>query len=268
MADHLEVSPEQYRDASSLSARIQIYRYSTAGQSWTEWLFDQFGFPDDCRILELGCGTGGLWKTNAGRMPNGWSVTLTDLSSGMVDSARETLADVDRSFDFDVVDAQSIPYDDGSFDAVIANHTLYHIPDRERALSEIRRVLRPEGTFHASTNGPNHMRELADLLTRHAPEVPFAHDNECIARAFGFETGREQLQNWFESVDLRVRTDSLAVPEAGPILSYVLSMDTAVAVLTGAKLSAFTRALEQHIGANGPMRISLESGVFVCRREC
>ena len=59
--------------------------------------------------------------------------------------AEQSLLHTDLKFTFGKIDAQSIPYEKDSFDAVIANHMLYHVPDLARTLSEIRRVLRPEG---------------------------------------------------------------------------------------------------------------------------
>ena len=43
------------------------------------------------------------------------------------------------------IDATAIPYGDGSFDVVLCNHVLEHVPDYRKALSEIHRVLRPDG---------------------------------------------------------------------------------------------------------------------------
>ena len=56
----------------------------------------------------------------------------------------------------------SDPYDDASFDAVIANHMLFHVPDRAKALAEMRRVLRPGGKLYTSTMGETHKKTLRD----------------------------------------------------------------------------------------------------------
>src|SRR5437868_570166 len=57
-------------------------------------------------------------------------ITLSDFSPGMLQEARQNLAGSPQSFSFQVIDAQSIPLDAGSCDCVIANHMLYHVPDR------------------------------------------------------------------------------------------------------------------------------------------
>lgn len=73
---------------------------------------------------------------------------LTDISPAMVDAAREQLADV-RGVKFECADIQNLPYPDASFDVVIANMMLYHVPDIACGLSEVRRVLRRDGRFFA-----------------------------------------------------------------------------------------------------------------------
>jgi len=78
----------------------------------------------------------------------------------MLEEAQESLHDSLCPFTFAVVDAQAIPYPDAHFDAIIANHMLYHVPDRPKALAEIRRALKPGGHFYASTLGANHLREM------------------------------------------------------------------------------------------------------------
>ena len=73
-------------------------------------------------------------------------MTLTDISPAMVDAAREQLDDV-CGVKFEFADIQNLPYPDASFDVVIANMMLYHVPDIARGLSEVRRVLRRDGRF-------------------------------------------------------------------------------------------------------------------------
>jgi ubiquinone/menaquinone biosynthesis C-methylase UbiE len=133
---------EQYRDASNLNARIALHeQFSTNPHSLPLWIFDQLELPDDARILEIGCGSGNLWAENTKRIPEGWQITLTDASPGMICEARQRLSG-SHSFRFQVANAQELPFADESFDAVIAAHMLYHVPDRDKAFSEIVRILR------------------------------------------------------------------------------------------------------------------------------
>ena len=159
------LAKDQYKDSSNLDARIALHqKFSTNPQGWHNWVFDQLlQLPANANILELGCGNAVLWKECAKRIPAGWTITLSDLSDGMLDSAWRNLVVTGRNFKFEKIDAQSIPYADETFDAVIANHMLYHVPDRRQALKEMRRVLKDDGILFAATLGKNHMREMWDL---------------------------------------------------------------------------------------------------------
>lgn len=130
-------SPElrrQYQDAGNLSARQALHdRFSQNPVGWHAWVFNRFQFPEECRLLEVGCGRGVLWAANRDRIPPGWTLMLTDFSSGMIEDARRALADLDAARHFAVADVQALPFDGAQFEGVIANHMLYHVPDRPRA---------------------------------------------------------------------------------------------------------------------------------------
>src|SRR6266498_3249918 len=162
--DQQYLKSDQYRDSSNLDARVVIHqRFSTNSYGWFKWVFDTLlKLPENTRILELGCGHALLWKENISRIPAGWNITLSDLSSGMLDAAWRNLAVTGSAFKFEEMDAQSIPYEAETFDAVIANHMLYHVPDRPKAIAEIKRVLKAGGRLLATTVGKNHMKEMMD----------------------------------------------------------------------------------------------------------
>ena len=167
LSDQEFLLTDQYKDASNLDARIQLHRrFSINKYGWIRWVFDQLDLPPVCRILDLGCGPANLWAETLQRVPAGWDITLTDFSPGMVEKAQENLRDSGRPFAFNIVDAQYVPYDDDSFDVVVANHMLYHVPDRAKVLNEIHRVLQPGGRLYASTVGDNHLRELDEMIAR------------------------------------------------------------------------------------------------------
>ena len=107
---------DQYADGRNLSARIALHERFSTRNDWFEWVFDHFPKATAARVLELGCGTGALWKSNAARIPEGWAITLSDFSEGMVEQARQSLASLRRPFSFRVIDAQTIPFPDALFD--------------------------------------------------------------------------------------------------------------------------------------------------------
>lgn len=244
---------EQYRTSGNLQARIDFHvRFRTNPYGWHLWVFDRLLLPPSARILEIGCGAGSLWLENRSRIPAGWQVTLSDLSAGMLAQARRGLGTSRLA----ALDAQALPLPDGHFDAVIANHMLYHVPDRPQALAEIRRVLRPGGRVYAATGGRDQFHELTAMVRRFDPGLVLW---EGGADSFLLETGAEQLAPWFSEVTLHRYGDSLAVTEAAPLVEYVASK----VALSPERKTAFARFAEEELERlGGTLRVSKDYGLF------
>jgi ubiquinone/menaquinone biosynthesis C-methylase UbiE len=145
-------------------------------------------------------------------------VILSDFSIGMVSEARNSL--MDRQFSFAVCDVGAIPHDDNYFDAIIANHFLYHVRDRVSALKEIRRVLKLGGRFYATTVGDTHLGELSELVRRfHTPARKFIPET----LAFTLDNGKSQLASVFPEVRVMRQNNDLKVTEVEPLANYILS---------------------------------------------
>lgn len=250
---------DQYRDSTNLDARLDIHkRFSTNPYGWFRWVFDHLiTLPSDAQILELGCGPAYLWNCCTDRIPAGWRVTLSDLSPGMVDAAWRNLVVTGRAYKFDQIDAQSIPYPDHSFDAVIANHMLYHVPDRPKAIGEIARVLKPGGRLFATTVGDHHLEELHEWLHFVHMDKSF----EEFSRAFTLENGMEQLKPFFSHVNMTRYEDNLEVTTVEPILDYIYS-SIHVSDLSEAAVLEIRNDLETELREKGHIFIRKDSGLF------
>lgn len=256
---------EQYKSAANLTARGSLHeRFSTNPTGWFRWVFDQLaGLPEQSSILELGCGPAWVWVNNRSRIPPEWQILLTDLSPGMIEQARRNLGpDGDPRFQFDVVDAQAIPYADASFDAVMANHMLYHVPDRPRAFAEIRRVLRPGGWFFAATNGQTHMAELWTMVLEATDGSPAKNRSDLH---FGLDDGFEQLAPWFSHAERRDYPDSLLVTEAEPLIAYATSSALWGTQGDAAATARLDARIRRQLAEDGVIRISKHSGMFVAQ---
>ena len=188
-------------------------------------------------------------------------MVLSDLFPGMASEASDRLA-ADRRFTTCVCDTQALPFPEETFDLVVANHMLYHVPDRRRGLGEIWRVLKPGGRLMAATNGLSHMRELFRMLDRVSPGPktrPVA-----VEEAFSLQNGADLLGEWFTDVEMTPREDSLEVTETGPVVAYGLSTNRA---LSESMVSRLAELVEKEIAANGRFRIGKETGLFEARKQ-
>ena len=253
---------KQYHDAANLEARIQLHlRFSVNKYRWHPWVFDHLNLPAQCRILELGCGPGYLWQENIQRIPPGWEITLSDFSAGMLANARCAL-EKQRPFQFKVIDAQSIPLEAGSFDAIIANHMLYHVPDLPAALAEIRRVLRPGGQFYAATNGERHLGEIAEVVAKFDVELADWGKISHVDQPFSLKNGLQQLSSYFTDIRLYCYEDALDVTEVGPLVDYILS-GWAHNIVAG-RQDQFKEFLSREMEArSGVFHITKDAGLFV-----
>jgi len=257
--DQQYLKTDQYKDSSNLDARVEIHkRFSTNPYGWFNWIFDTLlKLPADAKILELGCGPAHMWRECSSRIPAGWDITLSDLSSGMLDAAWRNLVVTGRNFKFKEIDAQSIPFEDDTFDAVIANHMLYHVPDKPRSIAEIKRVMKTGGHFFATTVGDNHLKEITDWFRRiHKSEVW-----ESFANLFTLENGLNQLESFFPNVTLSHYEDNLHVTELEPLIAYFRSGIRA-GELSDDEFAKLKTDLETELKEKGRIFITKDSGLF------
>ena len=258
-SDPQYLKTEQYKDSSYLDARVVIHRrFSTNPYGWFRWVFDTLlHLPENAKILELGCGHGLLWKENASQIPTGWNITLSDLSPGMLDAAWRNLVFTGRSFQFKEIEAQFIPYEDETFDAVIANHMLYHVPDRAKAIAEIKRVLKPGGRLIATTVGEAHLKEMMEWVAR----VSSGEYASMVTASFTLENGLEQLKSFLPNVSRSRYEDDLRVTEIDPLITYIRS-SISLSDLKADELEKLIQELQVELNQKGEIFISKDSGLF------
>ena len=221
ISDQEYLKKDQYRQGDHLDARVQLHRrFSVNPTPYFAWMYDLLDLQAGMPVMEVGCGTGEIWRTNLQRLPAGVRVTMLDLSTGMVASARAVL-NSDARFDFAAADAQYLPFSTGQFERVLANYMLYHVPDISLAVRELRRVLAPGGRLCAATNSTGHMRELGDLMNHFGLRRSELHD---FAARYGLENAPAILGESFEHVEVIPFIDSLFVTETRALLDYIHSM--------------------------------------------
>ena len=172
----------QYLTEENLETRRSVWHPTADGRDPTTEALDAVVAEQPRRFLEVGPGTGGFAARVAAALP-GVRLTAIDQSAHFVELTRA------RGIDAREGDVQDLPFGDEAFDVVAALWMLYHVPDVDRAIAEVRRVLRPGGLFVAVTNGDNH---LADLRREAG--------GEAVVTGFSSQNGEEQLRRHFADV--------------------------------------------------------------------
>jgi SAM-dependent methyltransferase len=182
--------PGQYADDRNFRARQRLWKYQEPFFDIVAWVIQLAGISPGMRVLDAGCGNGAYLRGLRERQA--WAAGC-DLSMGMLRAASHSAV-----LNADVT---ALPVRDGAFDAVLAVHMLYHVPSRESAIAELRRVLIPGGTCIAVTNGARHMRSLRELVERAVgKQTPGWQMRNPSTHAFAAENAAAQLGIAFQNV--------------------------------------------------------------------
>jgi len=197
-------------------------------------------------------------------LPDGCNITLTDVSEGMIKDAKNNLKKFEDKFQFAVLDANELNFEDESFDLVIANHMLFYIKNGDKVFSQIKRILKDNGYFYCSTVGETHMEELEKLIKGFNKELVMCENN--MAEDFGLENGKNQLDKWFKEVDQYNYEDALIVTEVEPLAQYVYSTHGNVKEILEGRYLDFEDYIKKEIDKGGKIHISKSTGLFQCKK--
>lgn len=208
------------------------------------------------RVLEVAAGTGVVTRALARALPGDVSIVASDLSQPMLDQAMTR--GTERPVEWRQADAMQLPFDDRSFDAVVCQFGAMFFPDKGKAFSEARRVLRPGGVFLFNVWDSIVENEFADAVTNAMAErfpadpprflvrTPYGYfDRDAIRRdlAAGGFTAAPAL----ETVQARSRAASprepaLAFCQGTPLRTEIEARDAS-------GLAAATAAAESAVAA-------------------
>ncbi len=247
-------SPERHDIRRALHQRFTI-----ADIPYSDWLLDRIGLEPGMRVLDIGCGSGDLWDYRP--LPSDLFITMADASDGMLDAARErTKGIANAKFEFIRADACKMPFEAETYDLVLASHMLFHVEDLYSALSEIARVLKPDGHLCATTMSQHNMKEMYALSERHGIVLPHP------PVGFTLEDGRQNLMDFFKRVYREDYEASLQITEAEPLVQYIQSNDT-FGTQNEAGIQEIRAEIQKQIDKTGSFDISKYSCLFTCKEK-
>jgi len=185
--------------AGSIARNYHKYLVPLIFDDYARDLVGRTRIPADGAVLEIACGTGALTRHLHEKMNNGSRLVATDVSPDMVDAARSNLGEP-APVEFRPADGTALPFDDGSFDAVVCQFGVMFYPDRILGYREAARVLKPGGSFsfntwdshaHNALCGFVH-RKVVEMFPDDPPaflEIPFAYNDLSVIKAELQEAG-------------------------------------------------------------------------------
>ncbi|OQY89137.1 MAG: hypothetical protein B6D38_07245, partial [Anaerolineae bacterium UTCFX1] len=136
-------------------------------------------------------------------------------------------------------------------------HMLYHVPDRAKAIGEIKRVLKMDGRLFATTVGDNHLKEITNWFRQiHKSKVW-----DSFANLFTLENGLDQLKPFFPNVRVLRYEDSLHVTELEPLVAYFRS-GVRAGELSDDEFAKLQNELAKELKEKGKIFITKDSGLF------
>jgi SAM-dependent methyltransferase len=228
------------------------------------------------RVLEIAAGTGVVTRALASVLPEAVSIVATDLNQPMLDHA--AALGTKRPVEWRQADAMRLPFQDEAFDAVVCQFGVMFFPERPRAFSEVRRVLRSRGVFMFNTWDRIEENEIADTVTtalesvfpedppRFLARIPHGYwDPVTITRdlADGGLTGAPRIT----TVAARSRAESARVPaiaycQGTPLRNEIEARNAA---LLGEATEVATEAVAQRFG-RGAVDARIQAHVVAVER--
>jgi ubiquinone/menaquinone biosynthesis C-methylase UbiE len=256
----------QYDDAERVRIRYDTHeRYSENRGAFREFVLEQVQARAGMRLLDVGCGPGPFHPALvAARV----EVVAMDQSAGMLREVLAQALDIGGPTRVVRADAERLPLTDARFDRVMANHMLYYVADKVRALESMRAVLRPGGRIVLTTNARHNMARLFELHAACARELGFAV-RPGDASSFALED-TELVRAVFPNASVVVRRDALLFDDTAPALRFYASgfIDTIRDRPTDGShraplMECMRHRIQNIIEREGLLRVEKDAGCFV-----
>ena len=250
---------EQYQKHNNLDIRVELHkRYSKNKFGFNNWIFSNYQITEDIKVLELGCGTGELWKSNLDSIDKIEQLIITDFSSDMVEKTKSVIGNRDN-VEYKIMDIQNISFENETFDIVIANMLLHHVDDIDKALDEVNRVLKKGGIFYCATFGENGVVDYLASLFKN--EI----NQELENKTFTLQNGKNYLIRYFNNVEKLIYDDELQVTNIDDLVQYIQSL-RGISEIGSLDETIIRKRLEMKFN-NSMLVIPKEYGMFIARNE-
>lgn len=276
--------PERYK----ATTREQ---WDTAAQAWHNWaptlqewlgpateiMLDMTGVKPASRVLDVAAGAGGQTLDAAKRVGPSGSVLATDISSKILDLAQQNaLSKGYNNISTRVLDGENLDVEAGSFDAAISRVGLIYFPDQQKALTGIRKVLKPRGRLGAivySTAERNQFFSIPVSIIRRRANLPppapgqpgpFSLGGDGVLRAALSRAGFADIEERTVAAPLKMRSAAECLrfekESFGALHTMLAALDAASKEAAWHEIENELRKFESSSGFVGPCELIVIAG--------
>ena len=164
---------------------------------------------------------------------------------------------------FEVADIEQLPYDDNTFDLVMAHHVIYHAADKDKAISELKRVVKSDGFVSITTNSEKHMLNVYTIA--HSIDANFS----MVRNIDGFteEDADILLKKYFPNISKEIYEDMLEVDDLEFMIEYIKSTTEPRKMnLREDFYDKYSEIVKHDIDEKGHFDILKRSPLFICKK--
>lgn len=205
----------------------QLNKYASEPNDWSHWVFDQSGIHSGQKFLDLGCGSGNVWRENWHRMPEHIELTCVDKKDSWATLFEERI----HQNKMQVLENQSIQFLwgdmehmtlTGSFDRIILNHVISFLSAPEKMLEKIRDLLTDEGVLICTFGDLTLFQELIEIIK---PIIQISKEHELMFKGQlkRFEARKDMICSVFSHVEERVYTICLTFETAQSFYAFIIA---------------------------------------------
>lgn len=258
---------QEYASPSNYENRISILNHATPPFDLWKWTASHYDLASASTILEVGCGNGAFWQHAAQTLKANQKVILTDFAEGMLDATRNNLDQVNFPcpVEFKLADVEKLPFENESFDAVLAHLMLYHANSQQQAIEEISRVLKPNGWLGASTIPVKSTAEFHILANQIDSKVPC---HPVISATFSEEIADALLPKFFSRIKKYFHQSKISVTQPEIVVQFMRNSCTARKFqLSEEFFQQYTLLVNAEIAKKGAIHTTFEFLLYICGKR-
>jgi ubiquinone/menaquinone biosynthesis C-methylase UbiE len=254
----------QYHTSDNLDARVALHeRFTPKGNNIWDFVWSHYNIKRHNKVLEVGCGTGQFWNSSNRNDFRGFDVILSDFSNGMLNSARTNCSSIKHNFKFEIADVEKLQYNSHSFDIVLSHFMLYHTTSKNKAIDELKRVLKPMGWIGIVLISKGNMDNIFKPAYVIAPENKFP---EPSSQLFSVDEAMALLQKEFNDIQKYKYEFTMQVDDIDLIVKYAQSSPVFRAFKHKDKFwIEYSKYIAKEINKTGYYPIKKGCIQFVCR---